>query len=50
LRSQLLRGQGARPDILIIRKTQTGRARISADEDTELQPGDVVEISLLFDK
>lgn len=50
LRSQLLRGQGARPDIMIVRKSQTGRVRIAADEDTELQPGDVVEISLLVDK
>ena len=50
LRSQLLRGQGARPDIMIVRKSQTGRVRMVADEDTELQPGDVVEISLLIDK
>jgi polysaccharide biosynthesis/export protein len=47
VRSQLLKGTGGRPDIVIVRKTDAGRHRMAAEEDTELLPGDVVEVSLL---
>jgi polysaccharide export outer membrane protein len=46
IRSQLVRGPGGKPEIAIIRTGPTGRARFNADEDTELQPGDVIEIAL----
>jgi polysaccharide biosynthesis/export protein len=41
--TQLLRENEAKPDIAIFRKH---RERINADENFELEPGDVVEISL----
>jgi len=46
VRSQLVRGSGGKPQIAIIRKGENGRERILADEDFELQPGDVVEVAL----
>jgi polysaccharide export outer membrane protein len=46
VRSQLLRGAGSKPQIIIVRKGETGRERLSAEEDFELQPGDVVEVAL----
>ncbi len=46
VRSQLVRGAGSKPQITIIRKNGTGRERISAEEDFELQPGDVIEVAL----
>jgi polysaccharide export outer membrane protein len=46
LRSRLARGHGPRPEIAVIRKNGDARERLEATEDMELQPGDVVEISL----
>jgi len=46
LRSQLVRGGSRSPLIIVIRKNEEGRERIVANEESELQPGDVVEISL----
>jgi polysaccharide export outer membrane protein len=46
LKSQLTRGKGASPELLVFRKTGAGRERITADEDTEMLPGDTVEVSL----
>jgi polysaccharide export outer membrane protein len=46
VRSELVRGSGSKPQIAIIRKGESGRERIPADEDFELQPGDVVEVAL----
>jgi len=46
LRSQLVRGSGHKPAISIIRKVGDGRRQLEATEDSELQPGDVVEIAL----
>jgi len=46
VRSQLLRGSGGKPQIAIIRKGENGRERLVAEEDSELQPGDVVEVAL----
>jgi polysaccharide export outer membrane protein len=48
VRSQLVRGAGSKPDIAIIRKGEKGQERIIASEDTELQPGDAVEITLRY--
>lgn len=46
IRSQLVRGPGGTPEIAVIRTGPTGRERFMADEDTELQPGDVIEVAL----
>ncbi len=48
VRSQLVRGAGGKPDIAIIRKGEKGPERIVASEDTELQPGDAVEVTLRY--
>jgi polysaccharide export outer membrane protein len=48
VRSQLARGAGSKPDIAIIRKGEKGPERIIASEDSELQPGDAVEVSLRY--
>jgi polysaccharide biosynthesis/export protein len=48
-RSQLMRGNELRPEIVLIRKGEKGRERIAANEDSELQPGDVVEVVLRSD-
>jgi polysaccharide biosynthesis/export protein len=48
VRSQLVRGAGSKPDIAIIRKGEKGSERIVASEDTELQPGDAVEVTLRY--
>jgi polysaccharide biosynthesis/export protein len=50
VRSQLVRGAGNKPQIIVVRKNGTGRERISAEEDFELQPGDVVEVALRPEK
>jgi polysaccharide biosynthesis/export protein len=50
VRSQLVRGAGNKPEITIVRKNGTGRERISAEEDFELEPGDVVEVALRPEK
>ena len=48
VRSQLVRGAGSKPEIAIIRKGEKGPERIVASEDTELQPGDTVDVSLRY--
>jgi polysaccharide export outer membrane protein len=48
VRSQLVRGAGSKPDIAIFRKGEKGQERIVASEDTELQPGDAVEVTLRY--
>lgn len=48
VRSQLAEGGGSKPGIAIIRKGEKGQDRIIASEDTELQPGDAVEVSLQY--
>jgi polysaccharide export outer membrane protein len=48
VRSQLVRGAGSKPEIAIIRKGEKGPERIIASEDTELQPGDAVEVTLRY--
>src|SRR5215813_4217355 len=46
VRSQLKRGAGGKPEITIVRKGENGRERFIAEEESELQPGDVVEVAL----
>jgi polysaccharide export outer membrane protein len=46
LQSQMARGVVAVPDITLFRRTQGGSTRLSASDDTELLPGDVLEIAL----
>jgi polysaccharide biosynthesis/export protein len=46
VRSELVRGPGGKPQIAIVRKGENGRERLAAEEDSELQPGDVVEVTL----
>jgi polysaccharide biosynthesis/export protein len=48
VRSQLARGAGNKAEIAIIRKGEKGQERIIASEDTELQPGDTVEVTLRY--
>ncbi|KAB1070755.1 polysaccharide biosynthesis/export family protein [Methylobacterium planeticum] len=47
VRSQLVQGAGSKPEITIYRKNDQGISqKIPADEDTELMPGDVVDVRL----
>ena len=46
LRSQLERSERSAPEIAIIRKSEKGPRRLVATEESELQPGDVVEVAL----
>jgi polysaccharide export outer membrane protein len=45
-RSQLARGFGNKPVITIVRNGTKGSENLSANEEFELQPGDVVEVAL----
>lgn len=44
--SYLARDRDFRPELSIVRRGEKGRETIAANEDSELQPGDVVEVSL----
>jgi len=46
VRSQLLRGNGSKPEIIVVRKGEKGRERFVAEDQTELHPGDTVEVVL----
>jgi polysaccharide biosynthesis/export protein len=46
VKSQMLRGAGSKPQITVVRKGRAGREHFNAEEDSELQPGDVVEVAL----
>jgi polysaccharide export outer membrane protein len=46
VRSQLVRGRGGTPDVHVFRDQNQTRQSLSANEDTELLPGDVVEVAL----
>jgi polysaccharide biosynthesis/export protein len=48
-KSQLARGFGNKPAITIVRSGAKGSENLVANEDFELQPGDVVEVSLRDD-
>jgi len=49
-KSQLANGSGPKPTITIVRKDANGTQKLSSDEDSELQPGDVVEIALTLNQ
>ncbi|MBO4227678.1 polysaccharide biosynthesis/export family protein [Bradyrhizobium neotropicale] len=49
VRSQLVRGAVNRAEIAINRRGEKGQERIVASEDTELQPGDAVEVTLRYE-
>ena len=44
--SHLARGHELKPDVSIVRTGKKGREAIAANEDFELEPGDVVEVAL----
>ncbi|MGL5168332.1 MAG: polysaccharide biosynthesis/export family protein [Afipia sp.] len=46
VKSQFIRGSGSEPQIAVIRISEKGQQRILANEESELQPGDVVEVTL----
>ncbi len=46
IKSQLVRGAVEKPKIVVVRKDERDRNKLDADEDFELQPGDVVEVAL----
>lgn len=46
VKSQLVRGDGAAPEIKLVRTRADGSKSFSAGEDDALEPGDVVEVSL----
>jgi polysaccharide export outer membrane protein len=45
-KSQLVRGSGNKPTITIVRNGASGSESLIANEEFELQPGDVVEVAL----
>ncbi len=48
-RSQVMRGNELKPDLAVIRMGKSGPERMTVDQDSELQPGDVVEVTLRMD-
>lgn len=46
IKSQLVRGTGSEPKLIVFRKGDSGDDRLVVDENTELRPGDVIEIAL----
>jgi polysaccharide export outer membrane protein len=46
LKSRLMRGNGYKLEVAITRRNETGVQRVVANEDSDLQPGDVVDVSL----
>jgi polysaccharide export outer membrane protein len=46
LRSQLVNGKGATPTITVFRTVDGRREAVPGDEETELMPGDIVEVAL----
>ncbi|MEO8318349.1 MAG: polysaccharide biosynthesis/export family protein [Bradyrhizobium sp.] len=45
-KSQLIRGGANQPEIILVRSGDKGQERIAVNEETELEPGDVVEVAL----
>lgn len=46
VRSQLVRDSASRPEVVVKRRSNGEMTRLDADEDTELAPGDLVDVSL----
>jgi polysaccharide biosynthesis/export protein len=49
-RSQVMRGNEFKQELTVIRKGKSGPERIIVDQDSELRPGDVVEVALRLDE
>jgi polysaccharide export outer membrane protein len=49
-RSQVMRGNEFKQELTLIRKGKSGPERVIVDQDSELQPGDVVEVALRLDE
>jgi hypothetical protein len=49
LRSQLSNHESSRPKLTIFRDAHNDRKRIEAEEYTELQPGDLIEVVIWAD-
>jgi polysaccharide export outer membrane protein len=49
VKSQLTRGTGEKPQIVVFRAQKTGPVRLDAAEDMNLVPGDVIEVTLHLD-
>src|SRR6266446_511259 len=49
-RSQVMRGNEFKQELTVIRKGKGGPERIIVDQESELQPGDVVEVALRLDE
>ena len=45
IKSQIANGNFGEPEIMIYRKVEGQRSRLPADEDTEVYPGDVIDIT-----
>ena len=50
VRSQLTRESNGSPQITVLRKGEKGWERTLANEETELQPGDVIEVALRYEQ
>jgi polysaccharide biosynthesis/export protein len=50
VRSQLGRGAGTKPEIVVIRAGDKGEERLSVSEGFELKPGDTVDVALQYDE
>jgi hypothetical protein len=42
----LVNGSDSKPELTIVRASESGNEYIEATEETELRPGDVIEIAL----
>ena len=49
-RSQVLRGNDLKSQLTVVRSGKNGPERMAVDQDSELQPGDVVEVTLRLDE
>jgi polysaccharide export outer membrane protein len=49
IRSQVGRGGTGVPDLVVVRKAASGTVRLVATEETELLPGDVIDVALHVD-
>jgi polysaccharide export outer membrane protein len=50
VRSQLVRGIGSQPDVKISRDVDGDRQTLVADQETELMPGDVIEVAVRLEE
>jgi polysaccharide biosynthesis/export protein len=46
IRSQPVRGNGGKPDLMVVRRDGPALIRMKADEDNDFSPGDLLEIAL----